>query len=149
MAISRHELHGVHINSRCPPVSHLLFAYDSFLFLQASRRDATFLLQVLRDYESISGQRVNLQKPTVYYSPNMLQPEQEELGSFVGVGSIGLQDRYLGLPSLLGRSKMETFCFIEEKLMEVLQGWKQRALSILLRQRKFSSNLWRPRYTFT
>ncbi|CAL1377911.1 unnamed protein product [Linum trigynum] len=34
-----------------------------------------------------------------------------------------------GLPSLIARSKMETFRYLEAKLLERLQGWKQRTLS--------------------
>ncbi|CAL1409682.1 unnamed protein product [Linum trigynum] len=47
----------------------------------------------------------------------------------LGVGAMGVQDRYLGLPSLISRSKSETFRFLEEKLLQKLQGWKQRHLS--------------------
>ncbi|CAL1393167.1 unnamed protein product [Linum trigynum] len=46
----------------------------------------------------------------------------------MGVGAVGVHDKYLGLPSLVARSKMETFRYLEDKLLERLQGWKQRAL---------------------
>ncbi|CAL1372514.1 unnamed protein product [Linum trigynum] len=128
-AIMNHRLHGVRMNSRCPMVSHLLFADDSFLFLRASQRDDVNLLSLLREYESISGQRVNLMKSAAFFSPNMVQSDQEDLGEFLGIGSIGLQDHYLGLPSLMGSSKIDTFRYVEEKLLSVLAGWKNRCLS--------------------
>ncbi|CAL1408755.1 unnamed protein product [Linum trigynum] len=77
----------------------------------------------------MSGQRVNLAKSAVCFSKNIALPDQEFLAAILGVGAVGVRDKYLGLPTLLARSKMETFRFLEEKLLERLQGWKQRTLS--------------------
>ncbi|CAL1383903.1 unnamed protein product [Linum trigynum] len=118
-AILSRELHGVCLNHRCPLVSHLIFVYDSYLFLRASVRNGNNLLRLLHDYESMSGQKVNLQKSTAYFSSNLTQVEQEDLGTRLGAGSIGLQDRYFGLPSWIGHSKTGTFRFVEEKLLMV------------------------------
>ena len=38
-------------------------------------------------------------------------------------------DAYLGLPTLMGRRKYETFAFLKERVWRKLQGWKGKLLS--------------------
>ena len=38
-------------------------------------------------------------------------------------------DAYLGLPTLIGRRKYDTFAFIKERVWRKLQGWKGKLLS--------------------
>jgi len=45
-----------------PPISHLLFAYDSIFFCKASYEQARVVKKVLRDYEEVFGQQVNFSK---------------------------------------------------------------------------------------
>ncbi|CAN1246044.1 LINE-1 retrotransposable element ORF2 protein [Linum grandiflorum] len=61
-SISRRQLTGIQLNRHCPILSHILFADDTFVFLQASHPESTILLQLLNSYERCSGQRVNLAK---------------------------------------------------------------------------------------
>ena len=37
-------------------------------------------------------------------------------------------DNYLGLPTLIGRRKYETFAFLKERVWRKLQGWKGKLL---------------------
>ena len=38
-------------------------------------------------------------------------------------------DAYLGLPTLIGRRKYDTFAFVKERVWRKLQGWKGKLLS--------------------
>ena len=38
-------------------------------------------------------------------------------------------DYYLGLPTLIGRRKYDTFSFIKERFWEKIQGWQGKLLS--------------------
>ena len=38
-------------------------------------------------------------------------------------------DAYLGLPTLIGRRKYDTFAFIEERVWKKMQGWRGKLLS--------------------
>ncbi|CAL1367005.1 unnamed protein product [Linum trigynum] len=82
------------------------------------------LVALLIQYEMLSGQKVNLAKSALCFSRDILLPDAEVLGWILGVGSVIVTDQYLGLPSLVGRSKMETFRCFEERVLSRLQGWK-------------------------
>ncbi|CAL1407884.1 unnamed protein product [Linum trigynum] len=127
-AISEKRLAGVKVAPRASRISHLFFADDSYLFLRGSLQECENLIEVLNEYEELSGQRVNLEKSAVCFSTNISLPDQEFLAAILGVGAVGVQDKYLGLPTLIARSKTTTFCYLEEKLLERLQGWKRRTL---------------------
>ena len=38
-------------------------------------------------------------------------------------------DTYLGLPTLVGRSKYQTFSFLKDRVWKKIQGWKGQLLS--------------------
>ena len=46
-----------------------------------------------------------------------------------GVENIRQHEKYLGLPSLVGRSKRNTFQQLKEHLANKLSGWKEKLLS--------------------
>ncbi|CAL1413942.1 unnamed protein product [Linum trigynum] len=119
-AISDKKLEGVKVAPRAPRISHLFFADDSYMFLHGSLQECENLLEVLNEYEELSGQKVNLAKSAVCFSKNIWLPDQEFLAQILGVGAVGVHDKYLGLPMLFSRSKMDTFRYLEEKLLERL-----------------------------
>jgi hypothetical protein len=40
-----------------------------------------------------------------------------------------ISDRYLGLPSMVGLDRTENFVFLLERIIERLNGWKEKILS--------------------
>ncbi|CAL1403419.1 unnamed protein product [Linum trigynum] len=121
-AISEGKLEGVKVAPRAARISHLFFADDSYLFLRGSLQECENLIGVLNEYEELSGQRVNLDKSAVCFSKNIITLDQEFLAHILGVGALGVRDKYLGLAMLVSISKMATFCYLEEKLLAKLQG---------------------------
>lgn len=49
--------------------------------------------------------------------------------SVLGVKEVDKQEKYLGLPMIIGRSKKATFACIKERIWKKLQGWKEKLLS--------------------
>ncbi|CAL1395990.1 unnamed protein product [Linum trigynum] len=70
-AVANSSLHDQRVHRSAPPLLHLFFADDSYLFLRASIPECATLLQLLSDYEMFSGQRVNLHKSAVCVSENV------------------------------------------------------------------------------
>ncbi|CAN1239055.1 LINE-1 retrotransposable element ORF2 protein [Linum grandiflorum] len=122
-------LKGIKIARSAPVISHLFFADDTFLFLKVDADSISSLKHLFERYQRISGQKINFNKSAVYFSHNTPQPLQEFYGHILGVQSIGHQDKYLGIPSLVPRSKRTMFRDMEDKLRKKLAGWKTACLS--------------------
>jgi len=56
------ELTGTKVCRRAPPVSHLLFADDYFLFFKADEMQVNVMKNILSTYELASGQAISLPK---------------------------------------------------------------------------------------
>ena len=87
------------------------------------------LLSILSQYEVASGQQINREKTNLFFSKSTPTHEQTELMHLLGVPAIKEYDKYLGLPSFMGRSRRESFKKIKEWIWLKLQGWKQKLLS--------------------
>lgn len=65
-AQEENRIKGVSFRSTGPKVTHLLFADDSIVFLEGSSDNMLELKEILRQYEEASGQRINLQKSSIF-----------------------------------------------------------------------------------
>jgi hypothetical protein len=45
------------------------------------------------------------------------------------IGSEARNERYLGLPIYMGKSKVHTFNYLKDKVWKRIQGWKEKLLS--------------------
>ena len=75
-------------------------------------------------YEKASRQRVNFSKSAIYFSPNTLEELQRDINMTYGLDVSVSHNKYLGLPTLVGRNKKVIFAVIKEYLWKKLQTWK-------------------------
>ena len=80
-----HVDRGIRVSPRSPWVNHLLFADDSLIFLKAEGASATRLNEVLRIYGECSGQCVNRDKSSVFFSPNTPDVVRQDLKTVLGI----------------------------------------------------------------
>ena len=125
----RGDIHGISICTNAPIISHLLFADDFFLFFRAEEREAGVMKNILETYEKASGQAISLPKPEVYYSRSVPGPTQDSITSILGVRAVMGTSKYLGLPSMIGRSKEATFGFIKDRIWHKINSWSSKCLS--------------------
>ncbi|CAN6675688.1 unnamed protein product [Malus baccata var. baccata] len=128
-AIDDKQLEGVRIGVSGPIISHLFFADDTLLFLRAGDRYCRNLLFILDRYCEASGQKVNLQKSSIYFGENVPSGVAANLGGILGVSVVDNPDTYLGVPAIWGRSKKRGLAYVKGRILGKLQGWKQSALS--------------------
>ena len=112
-----------------PQISHLFFVDDSLLFCNATMEKCAVLLEKLRWYEKALGQSVNTDKTSLFFSRNTAENLRVAIQSNIGVPVIREHEKYLGLPSFVGRSKYQTFAQLKEKVWKKVNGWKEKLLS--------------------
>jgi hypothetical protein len=123
------DVHGVKICRNAPIISHLLFADDCFLFFRASDSEAGTMKNILSTYEAASGQAINLQKSEIYCSRNVSPANRNSVSNILGVQQVLGTGKYLGLPSMVGRSRKATFRFIKDRIWKKINSWSSRCLS--------------------
>jgi len=62
---------GIRVCRNAPEVSHVLFADDAIFFCQATPSQASNMVEILRLYESWTGQQINFQKSNILFSGNV------------------------------------------------------------------------------
>jgi len=127
-AESRGVINGTLICRNAPSVSHLLFADDCFLFFKVCEQEATVMKNILSTFEAASGQAINLQKSEIYCSSNTPADHKENITNILGVRQVLGTGKYLGLPSMIGRSKKATFKFIKDHVWNKINSWSSRCL---------------------
>ena len=105
----------ISIYKGCPRVTHLLFADDSILFYKASVGESRELRYILQKYKEASGQKINTDKSSIFFSPNTTQETKDEILDTLGPMQDTRHTRYLGLPSFIGRSKKQVFAIQKKK----------------------------------
>ena len=123
------HIRGVAICRNGHKVSHLFFADDSVLFCRATETECNKILEILEVYEKGSGQKINKEKTNLFFSSNTPLHLQEQIQQILGIPAIRQYEKYLGLPTLVGRAKNQSFIFLKEKIWKKLQGWKEKLLS--------------------
>lgn len=112
-----------------PRVSHLLFADDSLLLSHATVSNCQQILHILDLYEHASGQKINREKTSLYFSANTPYAIKGEICSIVGVQASTPTQKYLGLLVMVGKSKHKSFSSIKERVIKKIMGWKEKFLS--------------------
>ena len=88
------------------------FTDDSYFFFRDCPEESAHITRCLRRYEEASGQKINKEKLTISFSPNV--PENKklkktELCTILGVTESNLGDKYLGMSAIVGRNKKAIF----------------------------------------
>ncbi|XP_071916208.1 uncharacterized protein [Coffea arabica] len=97
--------------------------------IRADVQQAKKLMKILQDYEQASGQLINLEKSSVFFSKNLTCRQKQEICSALGGMAEVKQGKYLGLPMVISRTKEQIFCYIRDNIKMRLESWKNKLLS--------------------
>ena len=118
-------LKGLVACHRGPKVLHIFFAENSLIFYLATMEECSNLQRIVETYEQASGQLLNWGKASLFFNSNTPQDIQDHIKDFFGAEVLCQHMTYLGLPSLVGKSKRNTFRQLNERLNNKLSGWKE------------------------
>ncbi|KAL5551944.1 hypothetical protein UlMin_002120 [Ulmus minor] len=76
------QLQGMRCGTNGPTISHLFFADDSLLFIEATPASCHAIKKILLQYETASGQLVNYSKSAVCFGPSI---SEEDIGRMVAI----------------------------------------------------------------
>ncbi|XP_065624064.1 uncharacterized protein LOC136065183 [Quercus suber] len=128
-AASMGDITGFSLCKRGPKLTHLLYVDDSLLFCRATPDEFRSVMALLSQYEEASSQKVNRSKTSIFFSKSTSEDLKVTIKGILGVQEVHQYEKYLGLPSLVGRGKRESFNYIKERVWKKLQGWEGKLLS--------------------
>ncbi|OMO54692.1 reverse transcriptase [Corchorus capsularis] len=95
-----------------------------------SRWVALVMTCVRTNFEKASGQQINIDKSAIMFSYNTTSGLRDSIMQRLGVEKIMENDRYLGLPIMIGRSRTRELRLIKDRLWSRVNTWKGKLLSI-------------------
>jgi hypothetical protein len=133
-ALLKHQINSnlieeLKICRKSPGISHLLFADDSLLFFRATPEQATCVNVVLRDYERGTGQLLSPAKCSIMLGQHCSEEDGAAVAAILNVGSMTMEDKYLGLPIPEGCIKEGKLKSSKEKLRKKCSDWNEKYMS--------------------
>ncbi|XP_026422199.1 uncharacterized protein LOC113318244 [Papaver somniferum] len=98
-------------------------------FLNADMHNINNLLDIFKDFGKASGQLVNFNKSSIYYTVHVPQRFCIMLTRRLKVPRMNSHERYLGLPLLIGKKKIECFTNLVERVKCRLSKWNGESMS--------------------
>jgi hypothetical protein len=89
----------------------------------------TELQTFLEKYEEASGQKLNKDKTSIFFSRNTSPEKKEEISRLLGLSATQCYEKYLGLPTMVGSSRYKAFKSIKDRVWSRLNDWKVKFLS--------------------
>ena len=79
------QLTGMKVARACPSISHLLFADDSLFFCKAKKEECQTILRILKEYEAVSGQLINLEKSSIQFGHKIEESVRQDLRDILSI----------------------------------------------------------------
>ena len=131
---------GIWVSCRTPWISHILFADDCLIFTQASERGADRISEILDMYNRGLGQLVNKGKSAVFFSDNCDDEVKQVMHERLEIPTEALGERYLGLPTAVGKVADGTFNYVTDRIRGMANGWSENLLSCAGREVLLKAN---------
>lgn len=122
MAADLGLLDGIQLSVNRPKLTYLLFADDRLVFLKNTLDNCRNISNLLRAYCLAYGQKVSLQKSTVYFSANTPMVLAQELSATLKMLIVENSGVHLGIPAVWGQTKQYALAFIKERVLEKIMG---------------------------
>ncbi|KAA3474262.1 reverse transcriptase [Gossypium australe] len=100
-------------------VSYLVFFNDDdILFCETNLEGANVMKASVAKCEGVSSQLINFDKSLIYFSNNVSLETNEWIGNVLRVRISNNPEKYLGLPTMVGRRKKQSFSNLNERFIK-------------------------------
>ncbi|KAI0516070.1 hypothetical protein KFK09_008742 [Dendrobium nobile] len=120
---------GIQLSSRGPKITHLLYADDVLIFSHVFIALAKALKVIVEDFCKWTGQRINVNKSQIIFSQVVRYPMKKRIAKVFGF-KVVKEMSYLGIKISLDRLKMADFQELFSKVMDRLNAWGKKSLSM-------------------
>lgn len=111
-------------------ISHLFFANDLMLFGEATKHQATIIMDCLKRFSKVSGLEINLGKSQIFCSSNTHDEVKRKIREITRIPITSRLGRYLGVPILQRRVSKQNFMYILDNMRWKLANWQTYPCSI-------------------
>jgi len=112
---------------------HLLFPTFCLLMIQWSsvelRNSKQSIKEILLKYKMASRQKVNFDKTTISFSKAIRAKKRSHITHCLDIHEVLAHDKYLGLPTVIGKSRKKPFLFIIDCIWKWMGGWMETLVS--------------------
>lgn len=96
----------------------LIFSLQMIVFysIKPNLFEWSHIQAILEAYEKATGQKVNINKTSIFFSHNTHPDTKNYILSVAGVDSTQRYEKYLGLSTVIGHSKVNAFAGVKGKV---------------------------------
>nr|XP_009795000.1 PREDICTED: uncharacterized protein LOC104241764 [Nicotiana sylvestris] len=113
-----------------PKINHLAYADDAIIFSSSDATSLRLIMEVINAYETTSVQLINKAKSVVYVHHSTRDEVVRKIEVITSIQRKDFPLIYLGCPIFYKRRKMEYYEDLISKVLDKLQAWKGKLLSI-------------------
>ncbi|XP_060182380.1 uncharacterized protein LOC132612050 [Lycium barbarum] len=110
-------------------LNHLAYVDDTIIFSSADSQSLQMIMDILQEYEKVSGQMINKRKSSFYLFSKVSQELSEQVETITGFVRGHFPFTYLGVPITHARKRKVDYTELLKKIKDRLQTWKGKLLS--------------------
>jgi hypothetical protein len=108
----------------------LLVGFNTLIYRKYYDTPLYLWVIMLQKYCSASGQRINMDKSSVFFSKGCSEQERLAIKNVLDVQRETLNEKYLGMPSDVGKSKGVAFRYLRDRVWKKVLGWLEQLLFV-------------------
>ncbi|KAH9743718.1 hypothetical protein KPL70_003399 [Citrus sinensis] len=110
-------------------ITHLLFADDSLIFAKANTDECINLNVVFDCYAAAFGHIFNYEKSSMFFSRDIPARQIDTIKDIFQCQVVSRHEKYLGLPSMVGKKKISFFNDIKLRVLSKISSWTSKLFS--------------------